>query len=89
MPIAYAEGIIHNRRWLCPAWRDPWKNSKNRAVMDELDKIGYRGYLTFEYFHPYPHYPEALIYQTSDSLGRIMGRISRRVSSLSSATSPG
>lgn len=46
------------------------------AVMEELDEIGYRGYLTFEYFHPYPHYPEALIYQTSDSLDRIMGRIS-------------
>ena len=46
------------------------------AVMEELDKIGYRGYLTFEYFHPYPHYPEALIYQTSDSLDRLLGRIS-------------
>ena len=46
------------------------------AVMEELDKIGYRGYVTFEYFHPYPHYPEALIYQTSDSLDRILGRIS-------------
>ena len=30
--------------------------------------------LTFEYFHPYPHYPEALIYQTSDSLDRMLGR---------------
>ena len=29
---------------------------------------------TFEYFHPYPHYPEALVYQTSDSLDRILGR---------------
>ena len=46
------------------------------AVMEELDKVGYRGYVTFEYFHPYPHYPEALIYQTSDSLDRILGRIS-------------
>ena len=46
------------------------------AVMDELDNIGYRGYVTFEYFHPYPHYPEALIYHTSDSLERILGRIS-------------
>ncbi len=46
------------------------------AVTEELDKIGYRGYVTFEYFHPYPHYPEALIYQTSDSLDRILGRIS-------------
>lgn len=44
------------------------------AVMEALDETGYRGYLTFEYFHPYPHYPEALIYQTSDSLNRIMGR---------------
>jgi hexulose-6-phosphate isomerase len=44
------------------------------AVVDALDKIGYRGYLTFEYFHPYLHYPEALIYQTSDSLDRMLGR---------------
>ena len=36
-------------------------------------QIGYRGYLTFEYFHPYQHYPEALIYQTSDSLDRMLG----------------
>lgn len=45
------------------------------AVMNELEAIGYDGYVTFEYFHPYPHYPEALIYQTSDSLDRILGRI--------------
>lgn len=44
------------------------------AVMDELAKVNYDGYVTFEYFHPYPHYPEALIYQTSDSLNRILGR---------------
>jgi hexulose-6-phosphate isomerase len=44
------------------------------AVMDALDAAGYRGYCTFEYFHPYAHYPEALIYQTSDSLDRILGR---------------
>ena len=44
------------------------------AVMEALDEVGYRGYLTFEYFHPYPHYPEALIYQTSDSLDRMLGR---------------
>jgi hexulose-6-phosphate isomerase len=44
------------------------------AVMEALDKVGYRGYLTFEYFHPYPHYPEALIYQTSDSLDRMLGK---------------
>ena len=44
------------------------------AVMEALDRTGYRGYLTFEYFHPYPHYPEALVYQTSDSLNRMLGR---------------
>jgi L-ribulose-5-phosphate 3-epimerase len=44
------------------------------AVTAALDAVGYRGYVTFEYFHPYPHYPEALIYQTSDSLDRILGR---------------
>ncbi len=44
------------------------------GVMESLDAIGYEGYVTFEYFHPYPHYPEALIYQTSDSLDRILGR---------------
>ncbi len=44
------------------------------AVMEALDRVGYRGYLTFEYFHPFNHYPEALIYQTSDSLDRILGR---------------
>ena len=44
------------------------------AVMDELEKAGYEGYVTFEYFHPYQHYPEALVYQTSDSLDRILGR---------------
>ena len=45
------------------------------AVMEALDQNEYRGYLTFEYFHPYPHYPEALIYQTSDSLDRMLGKL--------------
>ncbi len=44
------------------------------AVIDAFDQVGYRGFLTFEYFHPYLHYPEALIHQTSDSLNRILGR---------------
>jgi hexulose-6-phosphate isomerase len=44
------------------------------AVMAALDESGYRGYLTFEYFHPWLHYPEALIYQTSDSLARLLVR---------------
>ena len=45
------------------------------AVMEALDGAGYEGFLTFEYFHPYAHYPEALIYQTSDSLDRLLGRM--------------
>jgi L-ribulose-5-phosphate 3-epimerase len=44
------------------------------AVLDAFQEIGYRGHLTFEYFHPWAHFPEALIYQTSDSLDRMLGR---------------
>ena len=44
------------------------------AVIEELDKINYRGYLTFEYFHPHQHFPEALIYQASDALDWMLGR---------------
>ena len=44
------------------------------AVMAALDKVGYRGYLTFEYFNPFPHWPESLVYQTSDALDRMLGR---------------
>jgi hexulose-6-phosphate isomerase len=44
------------------------------AVVEALDRIGYREYVTFEYFHPFLHYPEALIYQTSDALDRMLGR---------------
>jgi L-ribulose-5-phosphate 3-epimerase len=44
------------------------------AVMDALEGVGYEGYVTFEYFHPFLHYPEALIEQSSDALDRILGR---------------
>jgi hexulose-6-phosphate isomerase len=44
------------------------------AVIQALAGVGYRGYLTFEYFHPFEHFPEALIYQTSDALDRMLGR---------------
>ena len=43
------------------------------AVLDAFEKTDYEGYLTFEYFHPYAHFPEALIYQTADSLDRMLG----------------
>jgi L-ribulose-5-phosphate 3-epimerase len=43
------------------------------AVMQAFADAGYEDYLTFEYFHPYLHHPEALIYQTADSLDRLLG----------------
>jgi sugar phosphate isomerase/epimerase len=49
------------------------------AVMESLEEVGYRGYLTFEYFHPFAHYPEALVYQASDALDRMLGRSGRTV----------
>jgi L-ribulose-5-phosphate 3-epimerase len=44
------------------------------AVLAALDAVGYRGYLTFEYFNPFPHWPEAIVYHTSDALDRMLGR---------------
>jgi hexulose-6-phosphate isomerase len=44
------------------------------ALLQALEQVGYSSYVTFEYFHPFTHYPEALIYQTSDSLDRMLGR---------------
>jgi hexulose-6-phosphate isomerase len=44
------------------------------AVLEAFEATGYDGYLTFEYFHPYAHWPEALVYQTADSLDRMLGR---------------
>lgn len=44
------------------------------AVMQAFTEVDYRGFLTFEYFHPYEHHPEALIFQTADSLDRLLGR---------------
>ena len=44
------------------------------AVLQALEANHYDRYLTFEYFHPYEHFPEALVYQTGDSLDRMLGR---------------
>lgn len=44
------------------------------AVLDAFAAINYQGYLTFEYFHPYQHWPEALVHQTADSFARMLGR---------------
>lgn len=43
------------------------------AVLEAFAATGYGDYLTFEYFHPYQHFPEALVYQTADSLDRMLG----------------
>jgi hexulose-6-phosphate isomerase len=32
------------------------------------------GYLTWEYFHPTEHHPEAMISWTSEALDRLLGR---------------
>ena len=44
------------------------------AVLDAFETAGYTGHLTFEYFVPFPHWPEALIHHTSDALDRMLGR---------------
>ena len=44
------------------------------AVLESLDKVGYRGFLTFEYFNPFPHWHEAIVYHTADALDRMLGR---------------
>ena len=41
--------------------------------LEAFAQTDYKGYLTFEYFHPYMHFPEALVYQTADSLDRMLG----------------
>ncbi len=46
------------------------KGSKGFILRTFID----RGYLTFEYFNPFPHWPESLVYQTSDALDRMLGR---------------
>ncbi len=44
------------------------------AVMAKLDSIGYDGWVTAEMLPPYAHYPEAIIYNTSTSMDKILGR---------------
>jgi hexulose-6-phosphate isomerase len=44
------------------------------AVLEAFEKTDYRGYLTFEYFNPFPHWSEAIVYHTSDAMDRMLGR---------------
>ena len=41
---------------------------------NQLEKIGYDGYVTAEMLPPYTHYPETIIYNTSNSMDKILGR---------------
>jgi len=43
-------------------------------VIDALREVGYDSYLTAEMIPPYSHHPEALIYNTSIAMDRILGR---------------
>jgi len=42
-------------------------------VMEAFNEIGYNSFLTAEMLPPYPHHPDALIYNTSKALDYILG----------------
>lgn len=44
------------------------------AVMDEFKKIGYNDWVSAEMLPPYTHYPETIIYNTSNAMDKILGR---------------
>lgn len=44
------------------------------AVMAQFEKIGYDGWVSAEMIPPYTHYPETIIYNTSNAMDSILGR---------------
>ena len=44
------------------------------AVMDAFRAIGYDNWVTGEMLPPYTHYPETILYNTSNSMDKIIGR---------------
>ena len=44
------------------------------AVMEQFEKIGYDNWVTAEMLPPYTHYPETILYNTSNSMDKILGR---------------
>ena len=44
------------------------------AVMNALKEVGYDGWVTAEMIPPYKHYTETIIYNTSNSMDKILGR---------------
>ncbi len=44
------------------------------AVMEQLEKVGYSGWVTAEMLPPYTYYPETILYNTSGAMDKILGR---------------
>lgn len=44
------------------------------AVMAQFENIGYDGWVSAEMLPPYTHYPETIIYNTSNAMDKILGR---------------
>ena len=44
------------------------------AVMQQFEKVGYDGWVTAEMLPPYTHYPETIVYNTSNAMDKILGR---------------
>jgi len=44
------------------------------AVMEQFGNVGYDGWVTAEMLPPYTHYPETIIYNTSNAMDKILGR---------------
>lgn len=44
------------------------------AVMAQLESVGYDNWVTAEMLPPYTHYPETILYNTSNSMDKILGR---------------
>ncbi len=49
-------------------------NVDYKAVMEAFDKIDYDGWVTAEMLPPYAQYPETILYNTSNSMDKILGR---------------
>ena len=45
-------------------------------MREVFELAGCKGWLTVEHFKPWRYYPEALVYQASDALDRILGNSS-------------
>lgn len=43
-------------------------------VMEQLEKVGYDGWVSAEMLPPYTHYPETIVYNTSSAMDKILGR---------------